>query len=103
MADPERPVESVTVRLEEGSRCVCEGFYGTVRYVGEVPPSKGEQSTLATVIDTAIWWAANGYIVRICCTSSSSSLFLCCTVFSLDSDWKRNSDGYIIALASCNC
>ena len=49
MADPERPVESVTVRLEEGSRCVCEGCYGTVRYVGEVPPSKGEQSTLATV------------------------------------------------------
>lgn len=69
MADSERPVESVTVRLEEGSRCVCEGFYGTVRYVGEVPPSKGEQSTLATVgawdktLQSAIiWWAANGYI-----------------------------------------
>ena len=46
MADPERPL---TVRLEEGSRCICEGCYGTVRYVGEVPPSKGEQRTLATV------------------------------------------------------
>ena len=74
MADLEQPVESVTVRLEEGSRCVCEGCYGTVRYVGEVPPSKGEQHTLATVWAwdgyCQIWWAANGYVVPICCTSS---------------------------------
>lgn len=92
MADLEQPVESVTVRLEEGSRCVCEGCYGTVRYVGEVPPSKGEQHTLATVWAwdgyCQIWWAANGYVVPICCTSSPSSLSLCCTILSLDSDWK---------------
>ena len=32
-------VEAAGVTL--GSRCACEGHYGTVRYVGEVPPSKG--------------------------------------------------------------
>ena len=26
-----------------GRRCYCEGFYGTVRFVGEVPPSKGKE------------------------------------------------------------
>lgn len=32
-------VEAAAVAL--GSRCACEGHCGTVRYVGEVPPSKG--------------------------------------------------------------
>lgn len=103
MADLEQPVESVTVRLEEGSRCVCEGCYGTVRYVGEVPPSKGEQHTLATVWAwdgyCQFWWAAK-WVCSICCTSSPSSLSLCCTILSLDSDWKWNSDDSIIALSS---
>ena len=107
MADLEQPVESVAVRLVEGSRCVCEGCYGTVRYVGEVPPSKGEQRRLATVWAwdgyCQIWWAANGYVVPICSTSSLSSLSLCCTILSLDSDWKWNLDDSIIALSSCMC
>ena len=29
-----------------GRRCACEGFYGTIRYVGEVPPSQGSANTL---------------------------------------------------------
>jgi len=41
-ADPTEPKER-PVLVEVGSRCVCEGCYGTVRYVGEVPPAKGEQ------------------------------------------------------------
>ena len=24
-----------------GARCCCEGFYATIRFVGEVPPAKG--------------------------------------------------------------
>ena len=36
------------VLVEVGSRCVSEGCYGTVRYVGEVPPAKGEQRRHAT-------------------------------------------------------
>ena len=25
-----------------GQRCVCAGYYGTVKYLGEVPPSQGK-------------------------------------------------------------
>ena len=30
------------VSLQEGQRCYCDGFFATVRFVGEVPPTKGE-------------------------------------------------------------
>ena len=25
-----------------GARCVCDGFYATIRFIGEVPPTKGK-------------------------------------------------------------
>lgn len=30
------------VRVAVGQRCVCDGYYGTVKYLGEVPPSQGK-------------------------------------------------------------
>ena len=30
------------VVVKVNSRCFCDGFYGTVRYIGEVPPSNGK-------------------------------------------------------------
>ena len=43
---------SAELEFSVGSRCVSEGFYGTIRYVGEVPPSKGDLQNKK--------WAANG-------------------------------------------
>ena len=25
-----------------GARCVCDGYYATIRFIGEVPPTKGK-------------------------------------------------------------
>ena len=38
MADQE---SSGNVRLAIGIRCKCEGYYGTIKYIGTVPPSEG--------------------------------------------------------------
>ena len=32
---------SGTEEFAVGARCYCEGFYATIRFVGEVPPAKG--------------------------------------------------------------
>lgn len=44
----------LAVNAEEfvvGARCFCEGFYATIRYVGEVPPAKGLQGVGALQIE----------------------------------------------------
>lgn len=33
-------------KYEVGTRCVCEGYCATIRYVGEVPPTKGKSYTI---------------------------------------------------------
>ena len=48
-AAPTEPTDQ-PVLVEVGSRCVSEGCYGTVRYVGEVPPAKGEQLSLRNTV-----------------------------------------------------
>lgn len=40
---------SPMVSLEVGQRCCCDGFFATVRFVGEVPPSKG--SVMVVLLD----------------------------------------------------
>lgn len=36
------PAAVETHNLKEGRRLLCEDHCGTIRYVGEVPPTKGE-------------------------------------------------------------
>ena len=35
------------VSMQEGRRCCCDEFFATVRFVGEVPPSKGKTRTVS--------------------------------------------------------
>lgn len=41
------PHGMASLQEQHGRRCYWDGFYGTVRFVGEIPPSKGEGRQLA--------------------------------------------------------
>ena len=33
-----------------GTRCVCEGYYGTICYIGEVPPTSGKRLFICIIL-----------------------------------------------------
>ena len=41
---------AVSLSVGMGGRCVCEGYYGTIRFVGELPSTTGNFSELLAPI-----------------------------------------------------
>lgn len=50
---------AVSLSVGMGSRCVCEGYHGTVRYVGELPSTTGNvyelnSTTAMTILNSTL-------------------------------------------------